>query len=183
LLQLAWQIRDRDGTLLHCGNIFVRPDGFAIPEAAARVHGITEAFLAEQNDTLCQPIASVLNTFFAALRDHRVGCLVAHNLTFDFHCIYYELWLLRRVAHEARAHLAHWKSLTGYCTYKQGRRLLKSYRPGKLTDFYSYFVEPWETSELKHSTTLHRADSDVEVCRRLYERIYPQTVASTTTPQ
>lgn len=179
VLQLAWQIRDTDGSLLHSYDAFVRPDGFTIPEAASAVHSITDEFLNEQPDTHCKPIATVLKDLFDTIDTYAVECLVAHNLTFDYNVIAYELHKTTKHLKTPATYQDKWRQLQGYCTYKQGRHYLTKRairHPGKLTDYYSYFVEPWETCDLKHTTTLHRADSDVEVCRRLYERLYPLTV-------
>lgn len=171
LLQLAWQIRGTDGTLLHSYNAYVRPEGFTIPEASSAVHTITEEFLSQCD---CKSVNEVLTDLWEALQTYRVECLVAHNLTFDYHILQNEIH--RSKSFQALRGLL--ESLQCYCTYKRGSNYLRQrgiYHPGKLTQYYSYFVEPWETCELKQTTTLHRADSDVEVCWRLFEKLYPQT--------
>jgi hypothetical protein len=59
---------------------------------------------------------------------------------------------------------------------RERRELCETYKPmpyvsGKLTSFYSYFVEPFETSPLS-LLRLHRAECDVELTWRLYHRLY-----------
>lgn len=178
LLQLAWQIRGTDGSLLNSYNVFVRPDGFSIPEDSSAIHTITEEFLSQCDH--CKSIGEVLNDLFNALNTYHVECLVAHNLMFDYHILQYEIRCANANAttppfEPLRLLL---ESLQCYCTYKRGSHYLRQkgvYHPGKLTQYYSYFVEPWDTCELKQTATLHRADSDVEVCWRLFERLYPRT--------
>ena len=179
LLQLAWQIRGHEGELLQSYNAFVRPEDFEIPPEAAAVHGITEAFLIEQTEVPCKSARAVLEDLFEALAHHRVECLVAHNLAFDYHIIHYELRRAIPSRAEREDKRLQWEALQGYCTYKRGQRYLKDRgirQSGKLVNYYSYFVEPWDTSSLKQTATLHRADSDVEVCQRLFQCLYPLTL-------
>ena len=76
LVQLSW-IVDRDGEQIGYGDLVVRPDGFVIPDAAVRVHGITtEAALAKGVD--CKlAVYSFLGIARLATE------LVGHNVEFD----------------------------------------------------------------------------------------------------
>ena len=48
LVQIAWQLHASNGSLISAENIIVRPEGFEIPYASQRIHGIsTERALAE----------------------------------------------------------------------------------------------------------------------------------------
>jgi DNA polymerase III epsilon subunit-like protein len=77
IVQIAWLLIDEQGRQHQAVEAIIRPEGFTIPEAAARVHGIsTERALAEG-----QPLPQVLHQFLAALR--QADSLVAHNLAFD----------------------------------------------------------------------------------------------------
>lgn len=77
LVQLAWELHDRDGNTIATGNEIVRPNGFLIPAESARVHGITqERALAEG-----VPLEAVLERFTGALA--QAHTLVAHNMSFD----------------------------------------------------------------------------------------------------
>lgn len=77
LVQLAYMAYDRDGNLLVARDCLVKPQGFTIPEEAARVHGITtERALKEGQD-----LAVVLRDFKELL--DQALCLVAHNMSFD----------------------------------------------------------------------------------------------------
>ena len=41
MVQLAWQLHDLTGKLVESGNLIVQPDGYEIPYAAEKVHGIS----------------------------------------------------------------------------------------------------------------------------------------------
>ncbi len=77
LVQLAWELHDKEGNTIATGNEIVRPQGFLIPADSARVHGITqERALAEG-----VPLSDVLARFTGAL--DQAHTLVAHNMSFD----------------------------------------------------------------------------------------------------
>ena len=51
LVQLAWELHDKEGKLLDAKNHIVKPDGFEIPYGAEKVHGIsTQKALDEGKD-------------------------------------------------------------------------------------------------------------------------------------
>ncbi len=77
LVQLAWQIHDETGALTEVKNFIVKPEGFVIPRAAEKVHGIsTERALKEG-----EPLAKVLDEFVDALQ--KVKVVAGHNVDFD----------------------------------------------------------------------------------------------------
>lgn len=41
VVQLAWRLHDNTGKLLSAKSVIIRPDGFAIPFNAEKVHGIS----------------------------------------------------------------------------------------------------------------------------------------------
>lgn len=77
LVQLAWQLHGKDGSLIEAGNLIVKPDGFDIPFNSAQIHGITtEIALAEG-----EPLEKVLAEFDVVLAKCKV--LAGHNIEFD----------------------------------------------------------------------------------------------------
>lgn len=81
VVQLAWQLHEDNGKLIHAANHIVYPDGFTIPFNAEKVHGIsTERAQQEGN-----PLQDVLEKFEADLINGPV--LVAHNIEFDLKTI------------------------------------------------------------------------------------------------
>jgi DNA polymerase-3 subunit alpha len=66
LVQIAWQLHDRNGKLISLQNFIVKPEGFDIPYKAEQVHGVsTKRALEEGND-----LSEVLHAFIA-FRRHR----------------------------------------------------------------------------------------------------------------
>jgi len=77
LVQLAYFFYDGEGNKLSGGDFIIKPEGFTIPDEAAKIHGISTA-RAEKEGRDLQAVLSE----FQALVD-RAGCLVAHNMSFD----------------------------------------------------------------------------------------------------
>ena len=81
LVQLAWQLHDKNGKLLSIQNFIVKPEGFDVPFIAERIHGISTArALAEGHDLL-----EVLKLFIKDLKGAQL--LVGHNIEFDINII------------------------------------------------------------------------------------------------
>ncbi|HAT71405.1 MAG TPA: 3'-5' exonuclease [Elusimicrobia bacterium] len=77
LIQLAYFLSDAGGNKLAGGDFIIKPEGFTIPEEAARIHGITT----ERANAEGHALLPVLRDFQAAIG--RADCLVAHNMSFD----------------------------------------------------------------------------------------------------
>jgi DNA polymerase III epsilon subunit-like protein len=77
LVQMAWLLFDASEKQIANHNYVVRPQGFTIPSAAARVHGITTEMALEEGD----PLDDVLSKFEESLGEASV--VIAHNLSFD----------------------------------------------------------------------------------------------------
>ena len=81
MVQLAWQLHDKNGKLLSIQNFIIKPEGFDIPFKAEQVHGIsTSRALAEGHDLL-----EVLKLFIKDLKGAQL--LVGHNIEFDINII------------------------------------------------------------------------------------------------
>jgi DNA polymerase-3 subunit alpha len=81
LVQIAWQLHDKNGKLLSTQNFIVKPEGFDIPYKAEQVHGIsTKRALQEGND-----LSEVLHAFIADLS--KTSLIVGHNIEFDINII------------------------------------------------------------------------------------------------
>jgi DNA polymerase-3 subunit alpha len=77
LVQLAWQVHDKNGALVDVKNYIVKPEGFEVPYQAEKVHGIsTERALSEGKD-----LAWVLEEFNKSLA--KTQFVVGHNVEFD----------------------------------------------------------------------------------------------------
>lgn len=78
VVQLSWKIGEKEGDYI------IRPDGFTIPDEAAKVHGITtDRALAEG-----VPYKQTFLAFFADIKNADTLC--AHNANFDKSVIFAE---------------------------------------------------------------------------------------------
>jgi DNA polymerase III epsilon subunit-like protein len=77
LVQIAWSLYDADGHHWESQNYIIKPDGFVIPEEAAKIHRITQ----ERAQKEGQPLRGALEHFLRDVKSARY--LVAHNIDFD----------------------------------------------------------------------------------------------------
>ena len=77
LVQLAWQLHDTTGKLISNQNFIIKPDGFEIPYAVSKVHGITTE--RAYKDGIDLKIA--LEAFHKDLQQAKYN--VGHNIEFD----------------------------------------------------------------------------------------------------
>lgn len=77
MVQAAWIIHDDHGNELANKNYIIKPEGFEIPENAAKVHGITTKRAINEGF----PLMDVLREFKETLAG--ADCLVGHNVSFD----------------------------------------------------------------------------------------------------
>lgn len=117
LVQLAWSVHDSEGTVLSEKNYTIRPDGFSIPLASTRVHGITNEMALASG----VPLTHVIERFLLDA-DVDGARLVAHNISFDAKVIGGEI-----------AHLgvtSKFDQRPQYCTMKSTVNLCKIPRRG-----------------------------------------------------
>jgi DNA polymerase-3 subunit epsilon len=77
LVQLAWLLFDKNGTLQDSKDYIIAPKGYTIPSAASRIHGITTEIANSRGIDLML----VLDHFSRLVSNSE--CLVAHNMSFD----------------------------------------------------------------------------------------------------
>jgi DNA polymerase III epsilon subunit-like protein len=77
MVQLAWLLYDSRGREIAGADRIIRPEGFTIPAAASRIHGITTARARKEG----LPLREALEEFRERLEASRF--LVAHNIAFD----------------------------------------------------------------------------------------------------
>lgn len=86
LVQLAWQIHDKEGKLVDVKNYIVKPEGFSIPYNAEKIHGISTERATKQG----MPLEYVLKEFEKDLATCEFS--IGHNVVFDNNimgCEYY----------------------------------------------------------------------------------------------
>jgi DNA polymerase III epsilon subunit-like protein len=78
MVELAWAEFDAAGVERNAHAAIIRPEGYAIPAASTRIHGITQSVALSQGE----PVRGVVDALATALADAS-PTLVAHNLAFD----------------------------------------------------------------------------------------------------
>lgn len=77
MVQISWQLHDELGKLIEVKNYIIKPEGYEIPYAVVKVHGITTERALKQGVELNM----VLNEFNETLK--RTRYVVGHNIEFD----------------------------------------------------------------------------------------------------
>ena len=77
MVQIAWQLHDKEGKLIENKNFIVQPDGYDIPFNAVQIHGITTEKAMQEG----LPLAEVVEEFRKVVAKAKV--LGGHNLSFD----------------------------------------------------------------------------------------------------
>lgn len=81
MVQIAWQLHDGEGKLLHFDSIIIKPEGYTIPFNAEQVHGISTKRANEEGKDLKE----VLLQFIDVVKQCQYLC--GHNIEFDINII------------------------------------------------------------------------------------------------
>jgi DNA polymerase III subunit epsilon len=152
LVQLAWLSTDANGAEQKSAEYIIKPRGFSIPQAATRIHGITNEFASQRGVDL----GLVLEEIVADLTKAMV--LIAHNLEFDEKIVGAEFFRL--------GHRNHFDQKKKRCTMKSATNFCQL--PGR----YGY---KWPSLDELHTALFredfdnrHSALADVRACARCY---------------
>ncbi len=152
LVQLAWLMADGQGKEVKSYSAIIKPEGFVIPEEAARVHGIsTKRALAEG-----VLLDRALDDFSQAMDEAKI--LVAHNMSFDEMIMGAEL-LRQKREHKLfeKPRICTMQSSTDYCRLDNGH----GYKWPKLAELHNcLFNEGFDDA--------HDASADVKACARCF---------------
>jgi len=161
LVTASWIVCGEDRRVLRECDFIIRPEGFAIPSEATKIHGISQT-LARHNG---QSIETVLGILLLDLS--LVTHVVAHNINFDRSVIeseFHRYGALRMPFSIPQ----HGNALRTHCTQAMGTNFCKlpgkygsSYKWPKLTELHSkIFGKPFEGS--------HTSMADVRACMRCF---------------
>ena len=81
MVQIAWQLHDKDGNLLENQDYVIKPEGYDIPFSSQRIHGISTKMATEEG----RDLREVLAEFNKVLKKTEV--VVGHNIIFDYHIV------------------------------------------------------------------------------------------------
>ncbi len=78
MVQIAWQLHDRNGNLIENQDYIIKPEGYDIPFNATRIHGISTKMAHEMG----RDLGEVLLEFQQVLE--RAQVVAGHNIDFDY---------------------------------------------------------------------------------------------------
>lgn len=81
MVQIAWQLHDDGGALMHHDSIIIKPEGYTIPFNAVQIHGITNERANEEG----QDLKTILLQFAEVI--NKTSYLCGHNIEFDINII------------------------------------------------------------------------------------------------
>lgn len=162
LVQLGCILTEQDGTPRATLDLIVRPEGYAIPDAAAAVHGITTEIAERVGIPLTIAVAA-----FVHLRS-KADTIVAHNLAFDER-------IMATAIHRTGKTITLAAPLARACTLEMAEPILKlpatakmvaagranQFKKPNLGECYRHFFG----EELKGA---HTALADAQACARIY---------------
>ena len=164
LVDIAALLYNEAGELMDSFEAIIRPDGWTIPDEAARVHGITT----EMAMDLGIPETEALEGFLAI--HERAGMRVAHNCSFDDRILRIAL---KRYRSDVAADL--FKTGPSFCTCSNSTSIIRlpptermiragrgrQFKQPNLAEAYRFFTG----EELEGA---HRAKADAQGCARVY---------------
>jgi DNA polymerase III subunit epsilon len=77
MVQIAWQVYDKDGNFVDAKDFIIKPEGYPIPPEATKIHGISN----ERALTEGQELEEILIQFSQQIENAQI--LIAHNISFD----------------------------------------------------------------------------------------------------
>jgi len=154
MVQISWQVHNAQGKLIDVKNYIIKPDGYEIPYAVIKVHGITTERAEKQGVEL----DFVLEEFNKALQ--QVTFVIGHNIEFDNSIIGAEFHR-RNIQTElfSKTSLDTKKESTNYCAIPGGKG--GKFKWPKLSELHEkLFGEGFDQA--------HNAAADVEATTRCF---------------
>jgi DNA polymerase III subunit epsilon len=152
MVQIAWLVVDETGNEITSVEHIIQPEGYTIPPAAAKIHGITTQIARARG----VPIKAALDAIVSDIG--KASALIAHNVAFDEKILGAELLRAGYDDHvQTRQRVCTMQAATPYCRI-----------PGP----YGY---KWPTLQQLHQKLFsedfagaHSAMADVRACARCY---------------
>ena len=152
LVQIAWLVTDAEGMEIASAEHIVKPAGYTIPPAAAKIHGITTEVALQKGlviRTVLEPLVQAID---------QASALIAHNMQFDEKILGAEL--LRagyKNSVEAKQRKCTMLSSKDYCRI-----------PGPYGNKWPTLQELYAKLFHEDFTGAHRALADVRACAKCY---------------
>ena len=164
VVQIAWQLHDRTGEILEAKNLIIRPEGFEIPYAAEKVHGISTAHAKKVG----APLKGVMEQFAASIE--RSSHIIGHNIEFDISVTAAE-FLRAEVDSQLldKPHVCTMERTRDFCKLPGGRS--GSFKSPRLEELYEIlFAEKFDMA--------HNASADVNATARAFFELLRSRILS-----
>jgi len=155
IVQIAWSVHSGDGEETGSGNHIIYPEDFVIPDAVARIHGITQKRAKKEGI----PISWALASFAKAVESAEY--LVAHNIDFDYPIISAELIrssIPSPMEGKKKICTMKTKSVITHCDLRKSNGALK----------WPKLIELHRTLFEEEFDDAHNAMADVQACARCF---------------
>jgi len=86
IVQLAWIITDKVGRTIKERDFIIKPNGYTIPKASTKIHGISHESAVANGRNLNRVLDKFVEDFQSA------NLVIAHNLNFDKNVLFSKLW-------------------------------------------------------------------------------------------
>jgi DNA polymerase III epsilon subunit-like protein len=126
VVSIAWTVVGADFKVLRKGYFLVKPMDFVIPPEATAIHGITNQEAYASGYAIADVVAAMRADLLAC------KCLVAHNISFDFGVVLYELYRIRE-----RGLINHMFGCERLCTMRLGKERLGLKKMPRLGELYA----------------------------------------------
>ncbi len=152
LVQIAWLVADESGHEISSAEHIIRPDGYTIPPAAAKIHGITTKMAMQDGIDIKAALDAISSDIGNA------SALIAHNVQFDEKILGSELLRAGYANHvEAKPRKCTMQSATNHCRI-----------PGPYGYKWPTLQELYKKLFSEEFTGAHRALTDVRACAKCY---------------
>jgi DNA polymerase III subunit epsilon len=165
IVSISWIVLDATLNNVCCEYHVVKPEGFEVPEASSRIHGITHQYALANGITLDDVFSKIAFT----MRKHQCNTVVSHNIFFDRNVLLSELY--RNSKYNGLFYNIMKMDL--FCTMQRGKTLMKNNKNPKLKELYEFLFN----MELKNA---HNALHDTMNCAECFKAIIHSEAKSKT---
>ena len=152
LVQIAWLVTDESGNEIKSAEYIIKPNGFSIPDDAAKIHGITNE-LANQSGVDLKPVLEEITVDIS-----KAAALIAHNMQFDEKILGAELFRMSNFDHlEGKPKKCTMQASTNYCKI-----------PGPYGNKWPKLEELHKKLFREGFANAHNALADVRACSKCY---------------
>ena len=152
LVQIAWLVADESGNETKSVEYIIKPNGFLIPDDAAKIHGITNE-LATRSGVDLKPVFEEIMADIS-----KAATLIAHNMQFDEKILGAEFLRMGHLDHlEGKPKKCTMQSATNYCKI-----------PGPYGNKWPKLEELHKKLFREGFSNAHSALADVRACSKCY---------------